>query len=93
MRQYGRTDAPLRELRPDLTCRSTSSRRTRTSSETSRKKVPDLETPVLIACSDGRTYSIDALEQCVSSSHPCNYWFKASVDAFAVTFKVDTDAT
>ena len=29
-----------------------------------KKKFPDLETPILIACSNGRTYSIDALEQC-----------------------------
>jgi len=37
-----------------------------------KKKVPDLETPLLIACSDGRTYSIDALEQCVSNSQFCS---------------------
>ena len=28
-----------------------------------KKKFPDLDTPIIIACSDGRAYSIDALEQ------------------------------
>ena len=28
-----------------------------------KKKFPDLDTPIIIACSDGRSYSIDALEQ------------------------------
>ena len=27
-----------------------------------KKKIPNTETPILVGCSDGRTYSIDALE-------------------------------
>ena len=46
--------------------------------ENFKKKFPDLETPILIACSDGRTYSIDALEQCVAEPQPCVCFIFAS---------------
>ena len=50
-----------------------------------KRKFPDLETPILIACSDGRTYSIDALEQCVNKSHIGSFVSQASLDAYAGT--------